>query len=504
MEITMASIQTKKSFLIYLGIALAVVILGNLISRNWFFRLDLTDSKMYSLSPSSKAVVSKIDDLLTAKVYYSENLPGEYGNSRRYLQDILEEYAAYSGGNFRFEFYEPANDAQLEEDAQKYGIQPVQLQVIENDRQEIKRVHMGMVLLYEDRREVLPVIQSTAGLEYTITTKIKKMVDDSRQVVGIAEFPDSPAKFQNLRSILAEGYEVRSVNLEENVPTDVDLLIMGGITDSVTGPELVSLMSYIWRGGSFLLAQNSVQVDLQTQRGSLIQSNIFEILKPFGLTLEKNLVLDKVSGYVQVLERRGPFQIPSAHPYPFFPVIRNFSDHLAVEGLEEISLIFTSEISYEPDKQNIQPLFYTSNQSFEVSQFINLSPLKNPVFESLNQPAKVVGVFATAQPDSANPATAQMMLIADNDFLSDGGGGNRPENAIFVLNAIDVMNGKEELVALRSREITTRPLQVIDAGSRTTWKTINILLPALLVLAFGLAQWRLESNRTRRLEEIYG
>ena len=50
----------------------------------------------------------------------------------------------------------------------------MQLQVIENDKVEIKKVYMGSVLLYEDKREVIPVIQTSTGLEYDITTKIKK------------------------------------------------------------------------------------------------------------------------------------------------------------------------------------------------------------------------------------------------------------------------------------------------------------------------------------------
>ncbi len=53
---------------------------------------------MYSLSSSTKKVIGRIDDLLNVKVYFSDNLPGEYGNNRRYLQDILEEYAAISKG----------------------------------------------------------------------------------------------------------------------------------------------------------------------------------------------------------------------------------------------------------------------------------------------------------------------------------------------------------------------------------------------------------------------
>ena len=49
----------------------------------------------------------------------------------------------------------------------------MQLQVLENDKVEIKKVYMGLVLLYEDLREVIPIIQTSTGLEYDITTKIK-------------------------------------------------------------------------------------------------------------------------------------------------------------------------------------------------------------------------------------------------------------------------------------------------------------------------------------------
>ena len=68
--------QNKKSFFTYIGIVVAILILLNVVSRNRFFRWDLTENKMYSLSDSSKSVVEKIDDRLTMKVYFSDNLPG--------------------------------------------------------------------------------------------------------------------------------------------------------------------------------------------------------------------------------------------------------------------------------------------------------------------------------------------------------------------------------------------------------------------------------------------
>ena len=86
----MANVTNRKTFWTYVGVAIVAVALLNVISRNWFVRVDLTDGQIYSLSSSSKAVLNKVDDLLTAKVYFSDNLPGQYGSNRRFLQDILE------------------------------------------------------------------------------------------------------------------------------------------------------------------------------------------------------------------------------------------------------------------------------------------------------------------------------------------------------------------------------------------------------------------------------
>ena len=142
-------VDNKKSFLVYTVILVASLVFLNLISRNIFKRFDLTDTQMYSLSSSSQSVISKIDDLMTIKVYFSNDLPGNYANNRRYLQDILEEYIAYSKGNLRFEFIDPSSDEDMQLAAQRAGIQPVQLQVIENDKVEVKRVYMGLSILYQ-------------------------------------------------------------------------------------------------------------------------------------------------------------------------------------------------------------------------------------------------------------------------------------------------------------------------------------------------------------------
>ena len=106
-------IKNKNSFIVFVGGLLVGLILLNLISRDNFYRFDLTDNKKFSLSPSSKTIVSKLDDRLTIKVYFSDDLPSELGNTRRFLQDILEEYQALSDEVSCF-FHAPESDSELE------------------------------------------------------------------------------------------------------------------------------------------------------------------------------------------------------------------------------------------------------------------------------------------------------------------------------------------------------------------------------------------------------
>ena len=145
-------IKNKNSFILYVSGLLVALILLNLTSRDIFHRFDLTDNKKFSLSASSEAILDKLDDRLTIKVYFSDELPGDLGNTRRFLQDILEEYRAESK-EVSFFFHDPESDTDLEEQASKDGIQPVQMQALENDEMTVKKVYLGMVLLYENKKE---------------------------------------------------------------------------------------------------------------------------------------------------------------------------------------------------------------------------------------------------------------------------------------------------------------------------------------------------------------
>ena len=182
--------MNKKDILIKVAIIIGIIVVINVIAKRVFTRADLTKNSSYTLSPISKDIVANLEDKMVIKAYFSNNLPPPYNNLRRQVQDILDDYRSYSKGNLNYEFLNPTSSGEgegneLDQEAQKYGIQPVQIQAMDNDKLEVKRAYLGLVFLYNGKQETIPVVQSADNLEYEITSLIKKMTMTTKRKVGI-------------------------------------------------------------------------------------------------------------------------------------------------------------------------------------------------------------------------------------------------------------------------------------------------------------------------------
>jgi gliding-associated putative ABC transporter substrate-binding component GldG len=499
-------VKNKKSFITYLSILAGILLLLNLIGRNWYKRIDLTDNKMYSLSKSSEDVLGKIDDLLTMKVYFSDDLPGELSNTQRFLQDLLEEYEAQSD-NIRFFFTNPESNEDLEEEARKDGIQPVQMQVVENDKLEIKRVYLGMVILYEDKKETIPVIQTATGLEYLITTKIKTLVNTDKKTIGIANLSASTEiKTENLSNQLRQHHNTRNIDLSNEGfnQQDIDVLLVSGATDTLDSITISNLNLFLESGRGVFFAQGGVATDMQVQQATPINSDVFSFLSSYGLNIGQNLVLDKSCGRVQVQQQMGFIRMNVPMEYPFLPIIRKFNNQeLVVSGLEQIRLFFPSDISLDTALSNnvagVVDLFSSSNNSgIMAGRFVlNPDPKSNPFLQNLNQSGKVLCA------SSRLVSGGELIVVSDSKFLADDAGMSVPENMVFLMNTVDYLVGEKELISLRSREITNRPLDEIDNGTRRRWKWVNVILPSLIIIGIGMYRSKREKNKAEILKQIY-
>jgi hypothetical protein len=132
---------------------------------------------------------------LTIKVFFTKDLPAPHNSTERYLRDLLEEYSVSANKYFNYGFYDvtPEEDGVTKgteknrELAQSYGIYPVQIQVVEKDEIKFKNAYMGLVLIHGDLIDRIPTITTTEGLEYKITTAIRKMNNKISALLKLTE-----------------------------------------------------------------------------------------------------------------------------------------------------------------------------------------------------------------------------------------------------------------------------------------------------------------------------
>lgn len=517
----MLKISNRQQFTNYVLLIGAILVVLNLVAYNLFGRLDLTDNSIFTLSQSSRDVIGKLDSKLTAKAYFSGTIPGAAANSRRYLQDMLEEYQAYSAGNFKFEFVDPDEDEKAQQQAQTYGIPPVQLQVVENDKLEIKNVYMGLVLLFRDKKEPIPVIQSTQGLEYNLTATIKKLTATNLKNVGLISPESEEISTQNLSRFLEQIYSIRQTTLTTDIPDDVTTLILNGFTDSLKSEELYRLDQFIMRGGHVFIGQSSIKDFLQQGFAMEIKSNIFDFLKHYGVNIGKDLVIDQKCSQIQMQSQQGFFTMRTAVDYPALPMIQRFNpDHILTKHMAVMKVFFVSEVSpVEGGGFLTTPLMYTSEHTGLISgPFFQIHPTQSPAMKIFPYGPKSIALLVEGPAKSyfsdssgyssrpgyigANP-NVRLIAIGDNQFFNDRRAGGVQENMDFILNAVDYLSGDEELIQIRSRDLTQRPLETLSDASRRSWKWFNLGMPVVLVLLMGIFKWRGTKMRRKILEDLY-
>ncbi len=174
---------------------LIVIVLINVAGITLFFRADLTKNKIYSISAVSRRAVATLSEPLTINVFFTKNLPAPHNNTERYLHDLLKEYSVYANEHFNYRFYDVSPEegdisqetGKNQELANNYGIYPVQIQVVEQDEIKFQKAYMGLVLIHGDMIERIATITSTDGLEYQLTTTIRKL---NNKISALLRLPD--------------------------------------------------------------------------------------------------------------------------------------------------------------------------------------------------------------------------------------------------------------------------------------------------------------------------
>lgn len=538
------------------SIIIALIVLGilavvNFMSTRHFVRADLTEGKDFTISPSTRKVLRELDDIVNIEAYFSKELPPYLVGLERRVRDIFDEYRAYAQGNLSVKFTDPASDPQLEQKMRFIGIPQAQVNIVEKDKSEVVNIYFGVAISYEDKKEVIPVIQNVMTLEYDLTSAIVKVKRSEAKTLGFltghGEYT-AEQDYEGIRTSLAKQYSIVDVDLsgEKKIPPTINTLIVGGPKEKISERDKYEIDQYLMRGGRIIFLVDPVNMD--ESRGLSATANdtgLGDLLENYGVQIGQSLVLDGSSranaafssGYVQ-------YRVP----YPYWPRVtrRQFSkDSPMVNQLESLVLTWASPVELIESKVSVSSedgagdtgklsgvvLCNSSQYSWTKGQPYNLNPQQRATGDLKIVPLAVAvsgkfDSFYTEKPalapdesDEADPEAppvpeevesatilespeTQIVVVGNASFITNKFLSMFGSNQIFLENAVDWLTLGEDLISIRSRFVTNRPLKEISEGTKLFIRIINICGASILVIAFGLARFVFK-RRAKKVFETY-
>lgn len=504
--------KSSKSIYTYVLLIVGVIVFINILSDRFFLRLDFTADKRYTLSEASKTILGSLKETVTVTAFFSEELPQQFTQLRRDFREELIEYANRSKGKVMFDFIDPNKDEASEQKAMQEGIRPVLINVREKDQVKQQKAYMGAVVRYGDKKEVIPLIQAGSAMEYSLSTSIKKMTVENKPRVGMLQGhgETSPNALAEVMQSLAVLYDVVPVNLDEFSAgmNDYKTLVIISPRDSFPPAHLAKLDDFLASGRNICIAMNRVEGNLQTLSGIEMRTGLERWLEGKGIRVNPDFIVDQNCGSVMVNQQQGYMTFQSNMRFPYLPVITKFAEHPVSKGLTSVLLQFASSIDYSAPQGDITftSLATTSEKSGAENCPVTFNINRNWQQQDFSRSGLTVCALASGK--LAGSMNSRLIVISDGDFPVNGEGQQarqiQPDNLNLMVNSIDWLSDDTGLIDLRTKEVSSRPIDQMDDGKKAMLKYLNFLVPIFLIVGIGIGRYQSRRNlRMRRMNENY-
>lgn len=501
-----------------LFLVVAIVVLANTLAARSFDRLDLTQDKIYSLDIRSREIMSKLERPLIARVFFTGGLQAPYNTNQQAVVDTLNDLAAYAKGQMEVSVVDPTGVPELEAEARRFGVTPIQYRFDSATVKELRTVYMGVALVYGERQDVLPAITQTQTLEYDLVRSIRGLLDqDKRRVVGWTtghgepELTQESGPLATLRQRLLERYDLRVVPLGGvgSVPEDVTALLVVGPQRPLNDRALYQLDQHLMRGGGLAVFLSNLKPDLRTMRPLRVIHGMEGLLAHHHVKANRDLIIDRQrNGMMNLPVRQGDQLALVPVNTPLIPRTQELDrDNLVVRDLDSMLFPFVSSVELAdplPPEVTGTVLARSHEGSGRLAGLRTLAPeaLRAPLSseQSGSFPLLVSlrGSFQSAyaqgappEPDPSLAATSESPTEApqirsgvDARLVVAGSADFVPNHVVFMQNLVDWMVEDGSLIAIRSKTVqqaTLRPLAEGELGRTRALILGGGLLPLALL-----------------------
>ncbi|WP_425390824.1 gliding motility-associated ABC transporter substrate-binding protein GldG [Ekhidna sp.] len=553
--------EAKKIVILQSLVVVLSVWLVNQLADRYRVQIDLTEEKRYTISDATKSLLKSLDEDVYFEVFLAGELPSNFERFQKSIGEMLDQFVIESNNRIQYKFTDPSQATNMQARNQYYqslidkGIQPTNLNYKNADGDKMEKLIFPGALASQGMGEVPANLlkgnsaagpegilnQSIEGLEYELASSIAQLVDGGTKKIAYITGHGSPDSLDiaGFRSVVLSKFDLFNVSLNgRNELTGYDAVVIGKPTKPFTEKEKYLVDQYLMRGGNLIYFIDALSVNMDSAAGEgtvaiPYETNLTDQLFKYGVRVNQNYVLDVNSGQFPVVAgNMGNQPQIQMIPWPFFPVLTNFSKHPSVRNLDAILGRFISEIdTVKAEGITKIPLINTSPYTKVLGPpvrvaFNDLRDELRP--EKFTDGPKTVGYLLEGKftslyanrlvPPGFDKASfidkgqkGKVIVIGDGDIIRNDldpeteeplGLGVEPftkttyANEEFVLNILDYMVDESGLIETRSREVKIRPLDRVKVQQeRTKWQLINLIAPVVLILLIGGIKWYLRKSK---------
>ncbi len=354
-----------KNKILQILLVIAAVIGLNVLANYFFFRIDLTEEKRFTINDATKNLLKNLDDEVYVKVYLTgKGIPAGFKRLENAVHETLDEFQIYGGTKIKYAFIdlnseykdEKTRNEKIVQLAQK-GIPPTNAMATEDGKKTQSLIIPGAVITYKDKeiatlllkgnkmsspQEILN--QSYEGVEYQLASAIKNVTATQKKKIGIfVNYSKLPAVNQlDLIGALKKNYELYPVDLRESPTLDgLDAVLVMKPDQVFSDDDKYKIDQFIINGGKALFFMDAVKVDSVAREGSLAQVQsvgLEDLLFKYGVRLNPNLIKDAQMCAAIPLDvgnfgNKANIQLV---PWQYYPLINTFGNSPIVKNLDAV------------------------------------------------------------------------------------------------------------------------------------------------------------------------
>lgn len=520
------NIRKWEDILQWVAVALGLLCV-NLFAGNFFFRLDLTEDKRYSISPGTRQLLEKLETDIYVEVYLAGELNAGFKRLQAAIRETLEEFNAYGNNKVKYRFIDPesAGDAEqrgaFQRELVNAGIQPTNLfETVEGKRIQ-KIIFPGAIVRAGTRQSAVNLLkgnlaataqerlnQSVESVEFELASAIKKVTQREKPrlalIQGHKELNSLP--ISDLRISMDEFFMTEEILLDnDSALTGYQAAVLIQPKIPYTEEEKFRLDQFIMRGGKVLFMLDMVQMNLDSIAlgGAYAfgyDLNLDDMLFRYGIRTNMDLVQDLQMGTIIV--NVGQFgNAPNLQPvpWPYYVLANHFGKHPITRNLNAVYTKFAGSIDTVKSKGKVRkiPLLMTNQYSRirRAPTIVSLDELKNDT-----DPAK----FTQSHIPVAYLLEGSFHSLFRNRFAPEG----IPQETKIIQESVPtqiavIADGDVAVNDLDRRSQQPLPLG-FDPITKQTFSNKDLIMNILLYFTDkdGLLDARLKEVRLRPLDKI--